>query len=104
MIYIIDFCFLRQVWGKVLSKALCESAQVGASIDSDACGVKTNRKLIHKIKQFSLTMFVYSSFVMDSHTGQVIPIGNSRSDTAKLEIKYNDGISDLTQNLEFKTH
>jgi len=71
---------------------------------SKACGWDNDTILNKEIKQFSLTMFVYSSFVVDSHTGQVIPIGNSRSDTAKLEIKYNDGISDLAQNLEFNTH
>jgi hypothetical protein len=52
-------------------------------------------------RPFSLMVYIYQSMALNSHTGQIIGIGDSRSDKFSVCVIYSDGKGELRSQSEF---
>jgi hypothetical protein len=70
---------------------------------SEDCNWNNNTILENECRSFSLTMYLNSYTVIHSRTGDILQIGNSRSDEFGLSVTYNDGLSDIKSEQIFST-
>jgi len=70
---------------------------------SEDCNWNNNTIIKNECRPFSLRMYVDHYTVMNSATGDILQIGNSRSDEFGLSVTYYDGLSDIKSEQAFST-
>ena len=67
------------------------------------CGWNNNTIEENECRTFSLTMYAHHYTVVNSRTGDLLQIGNSRSDQFGILVKYYDGIDEKENFQTFRT-
>jgi hypothetical protein len=67
------------------------------------CSWNNNTISTGEIKHFSVTVLVHKTIALNSHTGELLPIGLSGSDRFSVRVIYDDGKGNLTTTKEYSS-